>query len=104
MVATRRRHGSHEEGPELRIKDLVVSLSVVFHLKNRLRLRLRAILADPTLRLQRPQDTGSEHDDRLRVLLAVKTEGELTRLNGRCSAHTSSTTPESRPPGEQPEQ
>ena len=80
-----------------------MSLSVTFHLKNRLRLRLRAVLADTTPRLQRPQDTGCQNDDRLSVLLAVETEGELARLNGRLLAHTSSTTPESRPPGEEPE-
>jgi len=78
-------------------------LSVVFHLKNRLRLGLRAVLADATLRLQRPQGAGGEDDDRLRVLLAMQAEGELSRLNGRLFAHISSTTPESRPRGEEPE-
>src|SRR5439155_678214 len=49
-------------------------------------LRLRAILADPTLRLQRPQRAGSQDEDRLRVLLAVEAEGNLSPY-GRRFAH-----------------
>src|SRR6266571_5060341 len=63
-----------------------ISSVALLHLKNRLRLRLRAVLTDPTLRLQRPQRAGSQDEDRLRVLLAVETEGNLSPY-GRRFAH-----------------
>ena len=62
---------------------MVASSVALLHLKNRLRLRLRAILADPTLRLQRPQRAGSQDEDRLRVLLAVEAEGNLSPYGRR---------------------
>src|SRR5947208_14548956 len=65
---------------------MVASSVALLHLKNRLRLRLRAVLADPTLRLQRPQRAGSQDEDRLRVLLAVEAEGNLSPY-GRRFAH-----------------
>src|SRR6266571_992143 len=64
----------------------IISSVALLHLKNRLRLRLRAVPADPTLRLQRPQRTGSQDEDRLRVLLAVEAEGNLSPY-GRRFAH-----------------
>lgn len=60
-----------------------ISSVALLHLKNRLRLRLRAVLTDPALRLQRPQRAGSQDEDRLRVLLAVEAEGNLSPYGRR---------------------